>query len=182
MKKMAVLFTDIVGSSKFFKSHGNLAGREMLRQHQVMTSPLIIEHGGSVVKFLGDSVMAYFLSPKDAIRAAVKIQQAFQRYNYKKEQEKQIHIRLCIHYGDGIIEEKDIFGNVVNIAAKLLALTDGDQIYISQEVYDQVKDLFPDHFELANISDKKNILKGLTIFRVIWDETTSFDPITKTIL
>ena len=63
VKKIAVLFTDIVGSSKFFKSHGDTAGRKMLRQHQEMASPAVVDHGGIVVKVLGDSIMAYFSNP-----------------------------------------------------------------------------------------------------------------------
>ena len=60
VKKIAVLFTDIVGSSKYFKSHGDAAGRKMLWQHQEIASPAVTEHGGIVVKLLGDSIMAYF--------------------------------------------------------------------------------------------------------------------------
>ena len=68
--KIAVLFTDIVSSSEFFKSYGDAAGRKMLRRHQELASPAIIEHGGVVVKILGDSIMAYFSSPQEALKSA----------------------------------------------------------------------------------------------------------------
>ncbi|NVM23368.1 MAG: adenylate/guanylate cyclase domain-containing protein, partial [Desulfobacterales bacterium] len=179
---MAVLFTDIVGSTKFFKSHGDQIGREMLQRHHDMTSPIIEEHGGAVLKIVGDSIMAYFFDPKESIKAAIKMQQQFKTYNQRRDARDHIHIRVGIHFGDGIIEEKDIFGDVVNIAAKLIRLVDSDQVYISREVYYLVQDLSPVRYDLVDISGKKDVPKGLTLYRVIWDETVSFDPKVKTLL
>ncbi|NVM57665.1 MAG: adenylate/guanylate cyclase domain-containing protein, partial [Desulfobacterales bacterium] len=106
---MAVLFTDIVGSTKFFKSHGDLVGRDMLQRHHDMASPIIVEHGGALVKILGDSIMAYFFDCKEALKSAIKIQQELQMYNQRSDPDDHIHIKVGIHFGDGIIEEKDIF-------------------------------------------------------------------------
>jgi len=75
IQKIAVLFTDEVGSIKFFKSHGDLAGRRMLQLHQDVASGCITEHGGVLVKTLGDSVMAYFLNAKETLKSSMKIQQ-----------------------------------------------------------------------------------------------------------
>ncbi len=182
IKKIAVLFTDIVGSSKFFKSHGDTAGRKMLRQHQEVASPAVVEHGGVVVKVLGDSIMAYFSNPQEALKSAIKIQQKFQSFNQRKEPRYQIHIRMCIHYGDGIVEDKDIFGDVVNMAAKFLHLAGGDQVFVSHELYKQAQGLPSLHFEAVDLSNNKNILKGLTIYKLIWDENITFDPYVKTLL
>ena len=182
IKKMAVLFTDIVGSSKYFQSYGDIAGRKMLKRHQDMASSAIIEHGGSVVKMLGDSVMAYFLNPKEALKSAIKIQQIFLLYNQKKDMKDQIHIRIFIHFGKGIVEEKDIFGDVVNIAAKFLPLVHGDRICISKSVYNLVQDIPSISFTTVETALKKDILKGLTIYSVTWDEKINFDPLMKTLL
>ena len=182
IKKMAVLFTDIVGSSKFFQSQGDLAGRKMLGRHQDMASPAINKHGGFVVKFLGDSVMAYFFDAREALKSAIRIQQKFQQFNKKKTSEEQIHIRICIHFGDGIVEEKDIFGDVVNMAAKFLPMANGDQILISQEVWDQVQGLSPIRLESIDISDKLYFPKGFAVYRVIWDETINLEPLMKNLV
>ena len=107
IKKMAVLFTDIVGSSKYFKEYGDVEGRKMLKQHQDLSSPLVTGFGGFVVKLLGDSVMAYFLDPNEALKAAIKIQKRFRGFNCNKQKKDEIHIRICIHFGDGIEEEKE---------------------------------------------------------------------------
>ncbi|NVL89398.1 MAG: hypothetical protein HWN69_00180 [Desulfobacterales bacterium] len=182
IQKIAVLFTDIVGSTKFFKSKGDLAGREMLQQHQDIASRCVTEHGGAVVKILGDSVMAYFVNAKEALKSAIKIQQQLQIHNRHKDPQNQIHIRIGVHFGDGIIEHKDIFGNVVNTAAKLTPLVERDQIYISKEVYELVHDLTFVRFEMVDLSGKKDAPKGLTIYRVTWEETVKFDPLMKTLL
>jgi class 3 adenylate cyclase len=182
IQKIAVLFTDIVGSSKFFKSHGDQAGRQMLQLHQDIASGCITEHGGVVVKILGDSVMAYFLKAKETLKSAIKIQQKLEILNRKRDPQNQIHIKIGIHFGDGIIEHNDIFGDVVNIAAKLTSLVDRDQIYVSQEVYGLAHDLSAVRFELVDLSGKKDIPRGLTAYRVIWEEAVKFDPVMKTLL
>jgi class 3 adenylate cyclase/tetratricopeptide (TPR) repeat protein len=180
--RMVVLFTDIVGSTKYFRSHGNLAGREMLQNHQEVASKPIIEYGGYLVKTLGDSVMAYFIDPREAIKAAIRIQQGFQSYNEARSTEKQIHIRMGVHLGEAIVEEKDIFGDVVNMAAKLVQVADIDQILISQELYDAVKDLSHGLFQLVDVSDKTKIPKGLSIYQILWQTAMAFALTTNTIL
>jgi len=182
VKKIAVLFTDIVGSSKFFKSFGDAAGRKMLWQHQQLASPAVTEHGGIVVKLLGDSIMAYFSNPQEALKSAIKIQQKFASFNQGKELRDQIHIRICVHFGDGIVEDKDIFGDVVNMAAKFLPLASGDEVLISQELFEHARGIPSLRFESVDLSSKKNILQGLTIYKVFWNEATTFDPYAKTLL
>ncbi len=182
IREMAVLFTDIVGSTRYFKSHGDLAGREMLQRHQDLVSTPIDEHSGVLVKTLGDSVLAYFLDPKEAVKSAIKIQQKFMLYNKKRELEDQIHVRIGIHFGEGIVEEQDIFGNVVNLAAKIVTVVDSDQIYISQEVYDLVYDLSSVNFELIDRLDKEEVPRGFTIYRVVCDKRINFDQRAKILL
>ncbi|MFH1487341.1 MAG: adenylate/guanylate cyclase domain-containing protein [Pseudomonadota bacterium] len=182
MKEMAVLFTDIVGSSKYFKSHGDIEGRKMLRRHQDIASPAITEYGGVPVKFLGDSVMAYFLNPGEALRSAIRIQQSFQHHNRDKDPKAEIHVRICLHFGQGIVEENDIFGDVVNMAAKFLPYAAGDQIFVSDKIHDKVRDMPLLHFEEINISDKKDVLNGLNIYRVFWDEGMNLEPVLQTLL
>ncbi len=182
IKRIAVLFTDIVGSSNFFKKNGDIAGRKMLKTHQDLASPIIYEFGGTVVKVLGDSVMAYFLNSEDALKSAIKIQQKFQSYNNEKQGKGEIHIRVCVHYGDGIIDEGDIFGDVVNMAAKFLPLASGDEILISRELHSTIKTNPLVKFENFNIPNTNNVLKDLKLLKVIWDSRIEFDPTMNTIV
>ena len=181
MKKIAVLFTDIIGSTEFFQSHGNLAGRKMLRQHEDIVTNTITQFGGTVVKNLGDSVMAYLPDPHEAVKVAIEIQQELNRYNVNKDKKNHIHIRIGIHFGEGIIEDRDIFGDVVNVASKLTNLAGGDQIFISREVFECVENLSSLQFEPAD-TDKAGTPKGLTAYRVIWDSSIHFVPVKKTVM
>jgi class 3 adenylate cyclase len=182
VKKITVLFTDIVGSTKYFKTHGDLAGRLMLRRHHDVTAKIIHEFRGSVIKSLGDSIMAYFVDPKHALKSAINIQQDYSAFNQIRDVSEQVHIRISVHFGYGILEEDDIYGDVVNVTAKLTSLAEADQIYISQEVYDTINDLPQLQFELIDLSKRRNVPDGLIVYRVTWDETARFGPIMTTIL
>ncbi|MCX5810636.1 MAG: hypothetical protein NTX36_14925 [Proteobacteria bacterium] len=182
MVKIAVLFTDIVGSTDYFKAHGDKPGREMLRSHHDIASSVIAVHGGKVIKLIGDSIMAYFLYPVEAFKAAIKMQQKFQMEDGKGDTAGQIHVRVGIHYGSVIVEKEDIYGDVVNVASKLTNLAQGDQVYVSHEVYDLVKDMPLVHFDLLPNWDRKNIPDGLIVYRVFWDEAVELNPATSIML
>ncbi|MEN6318763.1 MAG: adenylate/guanylate cyclase domain-containing protein [Syntrophaceae bacterium] len=182
VKKIAVLFTDIVGSTKYFKAHGDQAGRQMLSHYYTVATDIIHEYKGSVIKNLGDIVMAYFLNPKDALKAAIRIQQKYFVDNQDKSASAQIKIKICLHYGYGIFEDDDIYGDAVNGAVKLTTFTDERQIIISQEVYDAVSDLELLKFELIDISKKENVPEDLIAYRTIWDEAVIYDPVVTTIM
>jgi class 3 adenylate cyclase len=166
IRKIAVLFTDIVGSSKYFKSYGDIAGREMLQRHQDLSSTAITLNNGILVKTIGDSVMAYFQDPKEAVNSGIKIQENFKNYNETQKVEDQIHVRIGIHFGVGIVEDQDIFGSVVNLAAKLVSIAGGDQIFISDEVYNMIPDSSSENFQLTQLRDIKGDLKGFDVYSV----------------
>ncbi|MCF8061472.1 MAG: adenylate/guanylate cyclase domain-containing protein, partial [Deltaproteobacteria bacterium] len=182
IRKMAVLFTDVVGSSTYFKSYGDLAGREMLRKHQELASGPVAEHGGVVVKVLGDSVMAYFTEPREALKAAVRIQQRFALNNRGKEPKGRILVRIGLHYGDGIVEKGDIYGDVVNITAKFLPLVQGGEIFVSGQLQEQVRGLPWARFEKLKLKVTTEILKTLAIYRLSWDDQADLDPSQTTVL
>jgi class 3 adenylate cyclase/tetratricopeptide (TPR) repeat protein len=132
--EVAVLFTDIRGSSLFFKIHGDIAGRLMMQRHYDMLFPLIEEHRGAVVKTVGDSIMATFYDPLNAVNAAVAMQQKLFDYNAQQSADDPIRIRIGINFGKGIVEEHDVFGDVVNVASKLVSLGESEQIVVSESV------------------------------------------------
>jgi hypothetical protein len=150
----------------------------MLQKHEQIVAGAIIEYGGTVVKNIGDSVMAYFLDPAETVKAAVSIQQKFALYNREASPENQIHIRIGIHTGNAIVEDNDIFGDVVNVASKLTSLARGDLILVSEEVFNSVKDMEDISFNVIDLSDRSGIPKGLKAFEVRWIEGAVFKPMT----
>ena len=182
LKDIAVLFTDVVGSTKYFKVYGDMDGREMLRQHQNLASSVIDEYKGKLIKAIGDSVMASFAGPSEALRAAIKMQHTFRAYNDDAAGEHRIHIRIGVHFGKVIVEEKDIYGDVVNVASKLTNLANGDEIYISQEIYERAQDIPGIHFELMNPWNAKDAPSGLTMYKTVWENAIIAEPVLKTFI
>lgn len=173
-KKIAVFFTDIVGSTEFFKVYGDEHGREMLQNHYNTASSIITRFNGHIIKYIGDSIMAYFKDPLDALKAAIHLQQKTQTHN-KKSRVLPVKIRVGIHYGNVLFEQEDIYGDVVNIASKLTNIADADKIYISTELYNQIKDTPFVHFEIVDHTGKKNVPDGLIFYSVTWDEELILD-------
>ncbi len=169
MRDIAVLFTDVVGSTTFFKTHGDIRGREMLRTHHHMAMSIVEEYGGSLIKEVGDSVLVYFPDPLEALKAAMKMQQRFLLHNRESSPQDEIHVRIGLHHGKVIVEEKDIYGDVVNVAAKLTNLAGGDQIFVSHEVYESMRGEPPVQFERIDFWNMKNVPDGLSIYKVIWE-------------
>src|SRR5262249_5743070 len=125
---VAVLFTDIVGSTSYFSTRGDLEGRLMIQRHNDLLIPLLSKHQGKLIRTIGDALMVSFGDPANAVACAVGMQEALTQYNAKAFAPDQIHIRIGINVGLSIVEAGDIYGDVVNVAARVESLAEGDQI------------------------------------------------------
>ncbi|MBW1853505.1 MAG: adenylate/guanylate cyclase domain-containing protein, partial [Deltaproteobacteria bacterium] len=130
-KEINILFTDITGSTTFFQIHGDISGRLMLQRHYDMLSPIIKYYEGTIVKMVGDSIMVLFEDPHKAVQAAIEMQRRLSEYNVNLPWKELIRIRIGINSGKGIIEDNDVYGNVVNEASKLVSIGQPEQILVS---------------------------------------------------
>lgn len=169
-REIVILFTDIRGSTTFFRTHGDIAGRLMMQRHHDMLFPLIKQHKGTIVKTVGDSIMASFDDPYKAVNAAIEMQRKLSDYNSNLPSEELIRIRIGINFGRGIIEDSDVYGNVVNVASKLVSIGESDQILVSKSIYEKLQ-LREDLSFLPLKTDHpfQNNLK-LTAYSVRWQE------------
>ena len=121
----AILATDVVGYSRLMGSdeEGTLAALKALRQSLI--DPKIAEHRGRIVKTTGDGALVEFASTVDAVRCAIDIQRAMPARNADRSPDKKIEFRIGINVGDIIVEDDDIFGDGVNIAARLESISPG---------------------------------------------------------
>jgi class 3 adenylate cyclase/tetratricopeptide (TPR) repeat protein len=169
-RDVTIMFSDIKGSTAVFESRGDIEGRAMIQQHNEMLFPLIERYGGRVLKTMGDAIMASFEEPVQAVRSAVDIQRSLFHYNKGREELDRIQVRIGIDTGRGLIESKDVFGEVVIVAARLENIAQPDQILISQQVYEKVKS--SDQVICRYVGPRK--LKGRTellgVYRVVWGE------------
>jgi class 3 adenylate cyclase/outer membrane protein OmpA-like peptidoglycan-associated protein len=168
-KLMAVLAADVVGYSRLMGAdeEGTLAALKTVRRE--VTDPKIEEHSGRIVKTLGDGLLVEFASVVDAVRCAVDVQREMALRNRDVISDKRIAFRIGINVGDVIIDDTDIFGDGVNVAARLEALAEPGGICVSRVVRDQVRDKLGFGFEDLGQRQVKNIARPVHIFRVSLD-------------
>ena len=135
---VAILFTDIVDSTEHWDKSGDITGRMVLDRHNRILFPVIKKYRGRVIKTIGDSIMASFISTDKAIQAAIACQQVIKKER-KENKSFKLHIRIGLHCGTALVEKKDVFGDVVNISARVEAEASVDQILISSTLYAKLK-------------------------------------------
>src|SRR5437899_4933556 len=155
----AILAADVVGYSRLMGAdeEGTLARLKAHRRELI--DPKIAEHRGRIVKTAGDGLLVEFASPVEAVRCAGEIQKAMREREGSLPEDQRIEIRVGINLGDVIIDEDDIHGDGVNIAARLEALADPGSVVISNTVHDQVRDRLPFVFEDLGEQQVKNIAR-----------------------
>ena len=132
-RPIAILFSDIVGSTQFFEQRGDIEGRAMVSRHHRQMFPVIKKYEGAVIKTMGDSIMASFKNVPEACCCAKEMQQVLMKENQTLAPEDRVAIRIALHHGKAVIEKNDVFGDAVNVASRVEKFTDGDQIMISQD-------------------------------------------------
>ena len=153
----AILAADVAGYSRLMGADEE-GTHERLRAHlRDVIEPKIAEHRGRIVKNTGDGFLAEFASVVDAVRCAVEVQREMAERNVGTPAEKRIEFRVGINLGDVIAEGEDIFGDGVNVAARLETLAEPGGICISRMVRDQIRDKLAYAFEDLGEQSVKNI-------------------------
>jgi len=162
----AILAADVAGYSRLMGADEE-GTHERLQAHLgELVNPKIAEHRGRVVKNTGDGFLAEFASVVDAVRCAVEVQRGMTERNAETAPEKCIEFRVGINLGDVIAEEHDIFGDGVNIAARLEGLAEPGGISVSRMVRDNVRDKLDYVFEDLGDQQVKNIARPVRVYRV----------------
>jgi adenylate cyclase len=165
----AILAADVAGYSRLMghDEEGTLAALKACRRE--LTDPKVAEHHGRIVKTTGDGILAEFASAVDAVRCAVEIQRAMAERNSAISEERRIEFRIGINIGDVLIDEGDIFGDGVNIAARLEALASPGAICLSEDAYNQIKNKLT--LNVSDIGEQrlKNIVQQVRVYAVWLD-------------
>jgi adenylate cyclase len=165
----AVLAADMAGYSRLMEIDelGTLA---RLRTHRTeLIDPAIAKNHGNIIKTTGDGMLVEFQSVADAVRCAVEVQERMARRNSDVPDERRIQFRIGINLGDIIFQDDDIFGDGVNIAARLEQLAEIGGICVTTAVHDQVADRLDVAFEDLGEKTLKNISRPIRVFRVVLD-------------
>lgn len=165
----SILSADVFGYSRLMglDEAGTLA---LLNDYRGVMTALIAQHRGRVVSAVGDGLLAEFSSPVMAVQAAVEIQRQLAERNQKLQPDRQMWFRIGINLGDVIVERDDIYGDDVNIAARLQSMAEPGGILISGTVFDQVKHKLTLGFEPLGPQHLKNIDAEVPVYRAVMRE------------
>jgi adenylate cyclase len=174
----AILAADVAGYSRLMGTdeEGTL---ERLKTHRrQLIDPKVAEHRGRIVKTTGDGLLAEFASVVDAVRCAAEVQRGMLDREPEIPDERRIRFRIGINIGDVIADDDDIFGDGVNVAARLEALAEPGGICVSGVVHDQIRDKLPYRFADRGEQNVKNIARPVRVYALRpEDRLASSEPI-----
>lgn len=173
-RKLAAIFAgDVAGYSKLMGVDEEGTLRQLKTHRKELVDPKIAEHRGHIVKTTGDGILVEFVSVVDAVRCAVDIQRGMVERNVDVPADRRIEFRIGINVGDIISDDNDIYGDGVNVAARLEALAEPGGICVSRNVHDQVRDKLSFGFEDLGEQSIKNIARPIGVHRVSLAESVT---------
>jgi adenylate cyclase len=164
VRRLTAILADVAGYSRLMGADEEGTHERLMAHFGELINPKIGEHRGRVVKNTGDGLLAEFASLVDAVRCAVEVQRGVAERNEGTPPEKRIEFRIGINLGDVIAEGEDIFGDGVNVAARLEALSEPGGICISRMVRDQIRDKLAYAFEDLGEQSVKNITRPVRVY------------------
>jgi len=165
-KLTAILSADVIGYSRLMREDEEATVRD-LAARRVLITEIIQQHSGRVVDSPGDNILAEFASVVDAVNGAIKIQDEIKKSNSGIPEDRRMEFRIGINLGDVIEEEARIYGDGVNIAARVEGLAAGAGIAVSGAVYEQIKDKVSLGYHYLGEQDVKNIPEPVRVYRLL---------------
>jgi adenylate cyclase len=176
----AIVAADAVGYSRLM-GHDESGTLARLREHRTLRfDPAVARHGGRLVKLTGDGALVEFGSAVDALAAAIEFQQAMAEINRGQPADIVIQFRIGVHLGDLIVDSDDLYGEGVNIAARLEAEASAGGIVISRTVHEAVEGRLKTGFDSLGPLSLKNIRRPVQAHRVIWQPSDWSAPVAPT--
>ncbi|MFB9269063.1 adenylate/guanylate cyclase domain-containing protein [Bradyrhizobium erythrophlei] len=175
----AVLAADVVGYSRLMGRDEERTLAELKSLRQRLIDPTVATHRGRIVKTTGDGMLVEFASAVDAARCAVELQRGMAAYNAELPQEARIDFRIGIHVGDVMVDDNDIFGDGVNIAARLEGLAEPGGVCLSEDAHRQIRGKVDTAFEDMGPQVLKNITEPMRAWRArLGNAPRSTTPVT----
>jgi class 3 adenylate cyclase/tetratricopeptide (TPR) repeat protein len=169
-KLAAILATDVVGYSRLMGADeaGTLARLNILRRDLI--DPTIAAHSGRTIKLMGDGSLVEFASIVDAVGCALQIQDRIREGSDDELEGEKIQLRIGVNVGDVIVDGDDIYGDGVNVAARIEALADPGGVFVSRGAADEVRGKLPIRLENRGLRNVKNIARPIEVFAARWDD------------
>jgi class 3 adenylate cyclase len=163
---VSLLFSDMQGFTEMTERLGDLRAHEVIRDHNRIVREQVAAHGGHEVEMQGDAFLLAFAEPGAALRCAVDIQRAFAAYS--RDHPEPIRVRIGLHVGKALRDQERFFGRTVNLAARIAARAEGEEILASVALAEQLKDPGDARFGSARSVRLKGIAEPQEVHRVDW--------------
>ena len=182
-KELAILFADVVGSTRLFEMLGDLAARDKVSICVEVMRGATEQHGGAVIKTMGDEILATFPDCDAAMDAAVQMQTTIASHAALDVQGQQIAIRIGCHFGQVVLETRDVFGAAVHTANRMTSQAKAGQIIITDSIYGRLGDDWRAVSRQVDVAVPRGQHGEVTLYEVLWQhgETTSMLPAIATI-
>ena len=161
-KYLTVLFADLANSTQLYQAQGDIQAHQLISESLDLMKSVVELHGGILLRTVGDASLVSFEQCDDAFRAAIDIQ--------REHQSTPLSLRVGFHYGEVIPDKGDVYGNAVNIAARVASFAKADEIYTTQDCLQRLSVALRSQAEFLDRIDFKGILKPLSVYRVHWAE------------
>ena len=166
-KKLAILFADISGSTALYEQLGDQIARQLLARCLSILQGTLNTHNGTLIKTIGDEILCTFPTAEIAMNAACEMQKSIKTDNQNSTQP--LHIRIGFHYGEVLCEENDIYGDTVNVAARVAAITRANQIMTTAAVVDTLPLSVHEKIRKILRADFRGKHEQIDIFQVMWE-------------
>ncbi|MCP4395051.1 MAG: adenylate/guanylate cyclase domain-containing protein [Alphaproteobacteria bacterium] len=165
---VTVMFTDIIGSTNFTETLGDVTAQQLIRAHNAVVRNALYEFNGIEIKHTGDGIMASFSSAASAVEAAARIQQSIEEFNKNNRSKFPLHVRIGLNSGEPIAEDDDLFGLTVQMASRICNAASEKQIFVS-EVVKELAAGRAQTFEDMGVFKLKGVQEPQRLFSILWD-------------
>lgn len=169
---LAILFADISGSTRLYEILGDVAARTKVADCLEMLTTVINQHSGTVIKTIGDEIMCTFPTAEEAATAACEMHEMLEDDITEQTAAGPISlsIRVGMHYGPAILEAGDVFGDAVNVAARMASMAKGNQIITTQNAVDEMSPIMRASTRFIDRAPVKGKKETMDIFEVLWQQ------------
>lgn len=165
-QKVTVLFADVSESTRLYNDLGDAKAKEILEGFMEMMSIVILKHRGRIIKTIGDEVMCIFDNADLAAAAAIGMQEKVILANCK--QQHQVTLRIGFHHGRVIREAQDVFGDTVNIAARMVSQAKGNQVLTTEDTIKSMISTSPDDIRYVDKTRVKGKSEMMRLYEIVW--------------
>lgn len=167
---LAIVFADISGSTKLYETLGDQVARSKVAETLETIANVVKEHNGTVIKTIGDEVMCTFLTAEEAATACCDMHESLEEVNNNIKEGTIIAIRVGMHYGPAIMEGGDVFGDAVNLAARMAAQAKANQIITTYSTVEKLSPLLRASTRFIDHAPIKGKHEEIDIYEIIWQE------------